>query len=164
MDNCYPTGRKKRHTVTTRTLMGGAVTREMEPVIKEAERDGMELLGWASDDWRPHESEEVPSWIEIPDHWTLSGSRGEHTTASGNYYVYLLISNGSGAALVYRQKKSRYYETTPQKGTCPNCQAYVRRMEGDDYLTCHRCGWQYKPVTEMVRNLIRKIRPDSDRS
>jgi ribosomal protein L37AE/L43A len=129
--------------MTTRTVMNGAVTREMEPIIEQAEKDGMELLGWACDDYRSNNSEDVPSWIELPDEWGLSGSRGEYITITGNTYVYLAISNGSSAALVYRQLKSEYYETTNDEGTCPNCQKYVRRMEGDDILTCHRCGWQY---------------------
>lgn len=140
--------------MTTRTLMNGAITREMEPVIEKAEKDGMELLGWACDDYRSNESEDVPSWIELPDNWSLSGSRGEYTTINGDTFVYLLISNGSSAALVYRQLKSDYYETTPEEGTCPNCQAYVKRMDGDNYLTCHRCGWQYKSLRERVRNLF----------
>jgi rubredoxin len=134
--------------------MNGAITEEMEPVIAEAEQNGMELLGWACDNYRSNESGNVPGWIDLPEDWSLSGSRGEHTTITGDTYVYLLISNGSSAALVYRQLKSEHYETNPQNGVCPNCEAYVKRMDGDDYLTCHRCGWEYKPIIERIRNVI----------
>jgi uncharacterized C2H2 Zn-finger protein len=27
-------------------------------------------------------------------------------------------------------------------------------MDGDDYLTCHRCGWQYKPFSERLKNKL----------
>lgn len=115
---------------------------------KEARKQGMECLGHTSD-------EDTPDWIQVPDRFRLSGSEGEYTTFDGNNYVYKLISDGGGGAIVYRQLESDYYKTTSREGTCPNCQAYVRRYEEDDYLTCHRCGWQYKPLTARILNLLR---------
>lgn len=135
-----------------------AVPPEVQETIREAEKRGMERLGWTYiEDWKdpdPDHNEEVPKWIEVPDRFGLSGSRGEYIEITGDTFVYWAISNGTGKALVYRQLKSDYYETTSEEGTCPNCQEYVRRMDGDDYLTCHRCGWQYKPLTEQIRNLF----------
>lgn len=70
------------------------------------------------------------------------------------YKVEFTHKNHGHHKKYYRQLKSDYFETTSEEGTCPNCQAYVRRMDGDDYLTCHRCGWQYKPLTEQIKNIF----------
>ncbi|WP_162991583.1 Rcat domain-containing protein [Halostella salina] len=142
--------------MSPRKVLGGAVPQEMEPTIKEAEKKGMERLGWAqSNDWKDSvHTDDVPDWIEVPNRFGLSGSRGEYSKIDGDSWVYWLISNGGSRALVYRQLKSDYYETTPKKGTCPNCQSYIKRYDGDDYLTCHRCGWQYKPLKERIKNLF----------
>lgn len=73
----------------------------------------------------------------------------------GDNYVYLAVSSVHGRDIhVFSQKKSEHHETTPEEGVCPNCQSYVRRYDEDDYLTCHRCGWQYKPLRERIRNLF----------
>ncbi|AQL42283.1 hypothetical protein BV210_05950 [Halorientalis sp. IM1011] len=141
-------------------VMGGTVPKEMDGTIEEAESRGMECLGWTHmEDWKdpePEYTEDVPAWIEVPERFSLSGSRGEYSKIDGDNCVYWLISNGSGKALVYRALKSDYYETTTEEGTCPNCQSYVKRQEGDDYLTCHRCGWQYKPLSERAKNLFKQ--------
>jgi len=82
---------------------------------------------------------------------------GKYQIHRGDTYVYKIeygFGNHGHDYTFYRQLKSENFETTRNEGTCPNCQAYVRRMEGDDYLTCHRCGWQYKPITERLRNLL----------
>jgi hypothetical protein len=135
--------------------MNGAVPPQMESTVNEAESRGMELLGWVGGgSHRSNKQGEAPSWIELPEKFGLSGSRGEYIKITGDTYVYWAISNGSNVALVYSQLKSDYYETTPSEGTCPNCQKYVKRMEDNDYLTCHRCGWQYKPMSERLRNLF----------
>lgn len=76
----------------------------------------------------------------------------------GDTYVYkvdFLYKNHGRARKYHRQLKSDYFDTTSEEGTCPNCQAYVRRFDGDEYLTCHRCGWQYKPISERFKNLFR---------
>lgn len=141
-----------------RKVMGGTVPKEMEPTIKEAEKRGMERLGWTHiEEWKnpdPSYTENVPDWIEVPERFQLSGSRGEYSKINGDSWVYWLISNGAGKALVYRQLKSDYYTTTSEDGTCPNCQSYIKRYEDDDYLTCHRCGWQYKPLKERIKNVF----------
>lgn len=114
----------------------------------EAESEGMTRLGHTTE-------ESTPDWIRVPDRFRQSGSEGEYTTFNGDNNVYKLISDGGGGAIVYRQLKSKYYETTKEKGTCPNCQSYVKRLDGDEYLTCHRCGWQYKPsIVERASNVF----------
>lgn len=141
-----------------RKVMGGTVPKEMSPTIKEAEKRGMERLGWTNieNQKEPDSSytEDVPDWIKTPDRFGLSGSRGEYSKIDGENWVYWLISNGAGKALVYRQLKSDYYTTTTDEGTCPNCQSYIKRYEDDDYLTCHRCGWQYKTIKERIKNVF----------
>ena len=75
----------------------------------------------------------------------------------GDTYVYKVKfshKNHGHHFCYYKQLKSDYFETTSEKGTCPNCQSYVKRYEDDDYLTCHRCGWQYKPLVERLKNLV----------
>jgi len=141
-----------------RTVMGGTVPPEMEPSIAEAEDRGMEQLGWTHiEEWKdpkPAYTEDVPDWIELPDDFDLSGSRGEYIEITGDSYVYMCISNGASKALVYRQLKSEFYDTSAKEGTCPNCQSYIKRYDEDDYLTCHRCGWQYRPMKERIKNLF----------
>ena len=71
----------------------------------------------------------------------------------GDNYVYLAVSSVHGLHThVLSQKKSEYYAPTPEEGFCPNCQEYVRRYDEDDYLTCHRCGWQYKQKSRTIIN------------
>lgn len=126
----------------------GALEKKRKRAEKEAEKKGMEYVGRAP-------GGDAPDWIRLPDRFKLSGSRGEYTNINGDNFVYRLISDGGGGATVYRQLKSEYYDTTSDKATCPNCQEYVRRFEDDDYLTCPRCGWQYKPLKERFANLFR---------
>lgn len=95
------------------------------------------------------------SYYEDPDDWIVeaaksdnihksAGFKGPQNTYHGDNYVYLAVSSVHGGRIhVFSQLKSEYFETTPEEGTCPNCQEYVRRLEDDDVLTCHRCGWQY---------------------
>ena len=71
----------------------------------------------------------------------------------GDTYVYKVEftnKNHGHHFLYYRQLKSDYFETTTEEGTCPNCQAYIKRYDDDLYLTCHRCGWQYKSWFERL--------------
>ncbi|WP_363463433.1 hypothetical protein [Halogeometricum borinquense] len=114
-------------------------------------------------------SVENDGWNYYPDppDWVLENARSDGIDKSagfdapqkryhGDNYVYLAVSSVHGRDIhVFSQKKSEYHETTPEEGVCPNCQAYVQRYDEDDYLTCHRCGWQYKPLKERLRNLIR---------
>lgn len=143
---------------SNRKIMGGTVDKEMEPIIKKAKKQGMKCLGWAhSEELKSSGSihtEAVPDWIEVPERFAMSGSRGEYSKINGDNCVYWLISNGANTALVYRQLKSNYYTTTSEEGTCPNCQSYVKRYESDEYLTCHRCGWQYNPLKERIKNIF----------
>lgn len=111
---------------------------------------------------------EGDGWDYYPDppDWVVTAAKSDGVDESvgmeaytkkyyGRNYVYLAVSSVHGLRVhVFSQKKSEYYETTSDGGTCPNCQEYVRRYEDDDYLTCHRCGWQYKPLSERIRNLF----------
>ena len=73
----------------------------------------------------------------------------------GDNYVHLAVSSVHGGSVhVFSQKKSEYFETTSEEGTCPNCQKYVKRYGDDEYLTCHRCGWEYKPLNERLSNIF----------
>ncbi|WP_218055035.1 hypothetical protein, partial [Haloparvum sedimenti] len=84
-----------------------------------------------------------------------AGFDADREVYQGDNYVYLAVSSVHGRDIhVFSQQKSEYYETTSEEGVCSNCQAYVRRYDEDDYLTCHRCGWQYKPLKERLRNLF----------
>ncbi|OYR84689.1 hypothetical protein DJ71_08595 [Halorubrum sp. E3] len=84
-----------------------------------------------------------------------AGFDADREVYQGDNYVYLAVSSVHGRDIhVFSQQKSEYYETTSEEGVCPNCQEYVRRYDDDDYLTCHRCGWQYKPLKERLRNLF----------
>lgn len=132
------------------------VPREMRFTVREAEKRGMERVGWthAGRQEIPKGGGRIPDQVTVPESFDSSASRGEYVTTTGEEFVYMLISSGSGPALVYRQLKSDYYETTPEAGTCPNCQSHVERRERDDYLTCEECGWQYKSLMERLRNLF----------
>jgi hypothetical protein len=82
---------------------------------------------------------------------------GSHRIYHGDTYVYKVefgLKNHGHDHGYYRQLKSDYFETTSEEGTCPNCQAYVRRMDGDTYLTCHRCGWQYKSLRKRLKAIL----------
>ena len=65
----------------------------------------------------------------------------KHFIVHGNTYVYKIKFDNTSRASTYRKLKSDYHRTTRNEGTCPNCQAYVKRFDGDKFLTCHRCGW-----------------------
>ena len=85
------------------------------------------------------ELNDPPRWVKDvyeKDGWQLKDP-GDHLIVTGDTYVYKMEFMESYA----RQLKSGYYDTTRNKGTCPNCQSYVRRFEDDRFLTCHRCGW-----------------------
>lgn len=111
---------------------------------------------------------EEDEWNLYPDppEWVISAAKSDgidegagfkprKETYHGDNYVYLAVSSVHGRHIhVFSQKKSEYHETTSKKGTCPNCQQYVRRYDDDEYLTCHRCGWQYKPLSERLRNIF----------
>jgi len=114
------------------------------------------------------EAVEENGWKLYPDppDWVISAAKSDGFNKSppfepegnryhGDNYVYFAAPSVHGNHIhVFSQKKSEYYETTPEEGTCPNCQEYVQRYEDDDYLTCHRCGWQYKPLSERLRNIF----------
>ncbi|MFB6256291.1 MAG: hypothetical protein ABEH58_06125 [Haloplanus sp.] len=114
------------------------------------------------------EAVEEEGWNHFPEppDWVMSAARSDQIHLGtgfeakqkkyyGDNYVYLAVSSVHGGQVhIFSQKKSEYYETTPEEGTCPNCQKYVKRYEDDDYLTCHRCGWQHKPLSERLSNLL----------
>ena len=88
------------------------------------------------------------SWkrLDDPPHWVRKAHeenewqlkfKGDYLIVKGDTYIYKITFIDG----YYRQLKSDYYETSRNEGTCPNCQAYVRRLNGDRFLTCHRCGW-----------------------
>lgn len=121
---------------------------EKEHIIRPLESDGWEYLG----------EEDAPDWVldSVPDSIRKNvGTTYKYDHYHGDTFVYKAVSSVHGNAVhVFRQLKSDYHETTAEEGTCPNCQAYVKRYEEDDYLTCHRCGWQYKPLKERLKNLL----------
>lgn len=83
--------------------------------------------------------EDPPHWVREVyenDGWKLKLEE-DYLIAKGNTWVYK-IEFGEH---YYRQLKSDFYDTSRNEGTCPNCQAYVRRLNGDRFLTCRRCGW-----------------------
>lgn len=106
------------------------------------------------------EAIEEDGWNHFPEppEWVVNAAKSDgHTqnTYHGKNYVYLAVSGVHGNHVhIFSQKKSEYFETTPEEGICPECQEYVSRYDNDAYLTCHRCGWQYKPVKERLRNLF----------
>lgn len=122
----------------------------------DRQRDEDELISAVEDDgWQYYPS---------PDQWIVEAAKSDNVhlgvgdrqnTYHGDNYVYLAVSSAHGREVhIFSKKQSEHFETTPEKGTCPNCQEYVRRYEDDDYLTCHRCGWQYKPLSERLSNLL----------
>lgn len=112
-----------------------------------------DILGWQDP---PEWMQDAEGWEYFPDppDYVLKRARRDDLTAPGGFdprrgyyygdnYVYLMVQTVHGGGVhVFSQKKSKYFETTPEEGTCPNCQEYVRRYDGDDVLTCHRCGWE----------------------
>jgi hypothetical protein len=78
---------------------------------------------------------------------------GVYDTFHGDTYVYKAEATAHNVGVnVYRKLKFDYFDTTRNEGTCPNCQAYVRRQDGDRFLTCHRCGWTVGyPLLRWVR-------------
>ncbi|WP_157744158.1 hypothetical protein [Halopenitus persicus] len=118
-----------------------------EKLIKAVEEDGWNLY--------PDPPEWVVSAAKSDGIDKGAGFKAKRKTYNGDNYVYLAVSSVHGLHIhVFSQKKSQYHETTPKEGICPNCQQYVRRYDDDDYLTCHRCGWQYKPLSERFRNIF----------
>jgi hypothetical protein len=115
-------------------LPGRAALRD--GIVEEQEADGWERV-------------KQPDWMNLPD---PSGMQiREYTIAHGDTFVYKAVSD-SIEFVVFRKPKSDYHTTTADEGTCPNCQAYVRRLDGDRFLTCHRCGWTVgKPVLRWFR-------------
>lgn len=115
--------------------------------------------------WKELEYKEAPGWVkdaaasEFP--MANAGRNGATLTKifHGNTFVYKVEAtyNKRIEWSYYRQLKSQYFTTDHESGTCPHCQAYVRRYEGDDYLTCHRCGWQYKPISARLKNLVFRL-------
>ena len=96
------------------------------------------------------ELNDPPRWVKAvykKDGWQLKDP-GDHLIVTGDTYAYKIEFMESYA----RQLKSDYYDTTRNKGTCPNYQSYVRRFEDDRFLTCHRCGWTVGlPVLRWLR-------------
>ncbi|SEK52914.1 hypothetical protein SAMN04488691_101664 [Haloferax larsenii] len=94
--------------------------------------------------------DDPPRWVQRGyenDGWQLKDP-GDYLTVKGDTYVYKIEFPENYS----RQLKSDYYDTGRNKGTCPNCQAYVRRLDGDRFLTCHRCGWTVGlPVLRWLR-------------
>lgn len=111
--------------------------------------------------WKKLTHDNIPKWISDIINKMPKGHAADcpeyHEIVHGDTFVYKIVLNENdvaGKTSVYRQLKSDYFETTPEEGTCPNCQKYVRRFDSDDYLTCHRCGWQHKPLNERLKNLF----------
>lgn len=108
--------------------------------------------------------ENAPEWVQEKAGmaWLKHGGVMQNRTQilRGDTYVYKIdygAPGGKGTHHIYRQLKSNYHDTDRNEGTCPNCQAYVRRLGRDFFLTCHRCGWQYKPLTERLRHLVARL-------
>jgi hypothetical protein len=111
--------------------------------------------------WKKLSPDETPSWIKQKINQMPKGHTADCPPIEREFYgdtfVYRIVMNegdNTGKVGVYRQLKSDYFTTTSKEGTCPNCQAYVRRMDGDECLTCHRCGWQYKPLSARIKNSL----------
>ncbi len=117
-------------------------------IIEPLEEDGWEFLSF----------KERPEWVEDAAPRSIAeniGLKYKYDHYHGDTFVYKVTSTVHGnGILVFRKLKSDYHETTSEEGTCPNCQSYVERFEDDDYLTCHRCGWQYKPISDRLKNLF----------
>lgn len=127
---------------------------------KRGEHEEQLIEAVEDEGWNHYES--PPDWVTsaaesdgIP--LATAGFKAARKTYHGDNYVYLAVSSVHGGSVhVFSQKKSEYFETTPEEGTCPNCQEYVRRLDGDDVLTCHRCGWEYKDesLTDRLSDLL----------
>jgi ribosomal protein S27AE len=96
-------------------------------------------------------------YFEDPPDWVVDAARrkGIHEGPAGreyiyehfygDNYVYKAVSSVHGNVVhVFSKLKSEHFQTDNESGTCPNCQQYIRRLDGDDRLTCHDCGWTYK--------------------
>jgi ribosomal protein L37AE/L43A len=114
--------------------------------IRPLEKEGWEYL--------PPNHEDYPGWINIPNYLQqhIGLKEYKYEIYHGDTFVYKVVSGVHGTTHVFRKLKSDYFKTTPQKGTCPNCQSYVKRYDDDEYLTCHRCGWQYNPLEVRLKN------------
>lgn len=116
------------------------------------------IIGPLQEDGWEHYIGEDARWVrsQVPESLKLHvGQEFKYKHYHGDTYVYKVTSTVHGKGVhVFRKLKSDYHETTPEQGTCPNCQSYVKRYDDDDYLTCHRCGWQYKPLRERLKNLF----------
>lgn len=121
---------------------------EKEHIIEPLKSDGWEYLA----------GDERPDWVvdAVPESIQAhAGRKYKYDHYHGDTFVYKAVSSVHGREVhIFRKLKSDYHETTPQEGTCPNCQAYVKRYDEDDYLTCHRCGWQYKSLSERIKNVL----------
>jgi hypothetical protein len=111
--------------------------------------------------WDRLDGDEVPNWIrEVIDKMPKGHAADTpelEKVVHGDTFVYKIVMNEDNVTYktaVYKQLKSNYFTTTTKEGTCPNCQSYIKRYEDDDYLTCHRCGWQYKPFGERLKNIF----------
>jgi Zn finger protein HypA/HybF involved in hydrogenase expression len=97
--------------------------------------------------WEQPPEGEWPEWIDAPDEIRNNGGlEYKYTHYYGDTFVYRVVSMATKVGVhIFRKPKAEYFTTTPKEGTCPNCQKYVKRYDGDDHLTCHRCGWEYIP-------------------
>jgi|APHM01.1.fsa_nt_gi hypothetical protein len=72
---------------SNRKIMGGTIPQETDSTITEAEKRGMERLGWTHmEEWKdpdPRYTEDIPDWIAVPERVGLSGSRGEYSKITG---------------------------------------------------------------------------------
>ncbi len=114
--------------------------------------EAVESEGW---DYYPNPDDWITEVAQSDGLHFGAGFSGPQNVYHGDNYVYMVVSSVHGTDVhVFSKPKSEYFETTRKEGTCPNCEEYVRRYEEDDYLTCHRCGWQYKPLKERLTNLF----------
>jgi hypothetical protein len=114
--------------------------------------EAVESEGW---DYYPNPDAWITEAAQSDELHFGAGFSGPQNVYHGDNYVYMVVSSVHGTDIhVFSKRKSEYFETTPEEGTCPNCEEYVRRYEEDDHLTCHRCGWQYKPLKERLSNLF----------
>jgi hypothetical protein len=111
----------------------GQRAKDEEKQIKSTTSDGWEHL------------DDPPGWVvRAAKNQDLDRQAGfgVYDTFHGDTFVYRVESTVHGVGLhVYRKLKSDYFDTTKDEGTCPNCQAYVKRYDDDRFLTCRRCGW-----------------------